>query len=140
MSLINQSAVDKVMAALEEALTDDLEKLQDLLDVVTEQGSKTGLGYIVARLKRRVAARLARAFIEASERPGGKIRVCVDPHEWPGREIPEISAQIRALLGRQENGILRGQTVSHDGRTFRIVQDTRYPDSDSRVIGIRCVG
>ena len=67
------------------------------------------------------------------------IRVCVDPHEWPGREILHITAQVENILGANENCILLNQIISYQGNRFRIVSDTRYPQADSRVIGIRYI-
>ena len=68
------------------------------------------------------------------------IRVCVDPNEWPGKEIPQITAQVESILGADENGILLNQLISYRGNQFKIVRDTRYPQANSRVIGIRCIG
>ena len=68
-----------------------------------------------------------------------RVLVCIDQQEWPGKEIPAISAQVENMLCGQENQFLGNREVQYQGNHFKIVQDTRYPQSDQRVIGIRCI-
>lgn len=68
-----------------------------------------------------------------------KVFVCIDQNEWPGKEIPEISKQVERLLDGDPNRYLKGQKVSHEENTFRIIQDVQYPQADGRVLVLRCI-
>lgn len=70
-----------------------------------------------------------------------RITYVIDEHEWPGREIPEITAQLGGLFEGAPETIslkLKGRKVSYEENYFRILQTTSYPQSDRTVVVLRC--